>query len=384
MNRNTIIESFKHVFGKVPTILSKAPGRINFIGEHTDYNFGFVLPGAINKYIYFAIRLNNSEEINLYSLDLQEKFSININLQKKISWQWAQYLIGVIAETQKIKSFNLKGFDCVFGGNLPIGAGLSSSAALETGFATALNQVFGLSLTKRDIVNVSQMSEHKHVGIKCGIMDQFASVMGKKGHVFKLDCKTLEYSYYQLKMKKYNLLLINSNIKHSNANNQYSTRRLQCLQGVQILKKYKPDISSLRDVSENLLEDHKSEMPPVVYQKCKYVLDENERVHLCCEYLKKDNLEMVGKILYNGQKGLSEQYKVSCQEIDFLIETAKSKSYILGARMMGGGFGGCTINIIQANYIEQVKNDLSKEYFNKFGVLPAFYKFSLEDGACLI
>lgn len=381
--REKIVETYKNYFSENP-LITTAPGRINLIGEHTDYNLGFVLPGAIDRSIFFATGLNKSNKINLYSVNFNKKYSFHLDKVEVIIKHWANYFIGVIKEIQKIKPFKLQGFNCVFGGNLPTGAGLSSSAAIETGFAVTLNELFGIGLSKQEIIELSQRAEHFYVGTKCGIMDQFACMLGKEGHVFKLDCKSLEYKHYQVKMPDIQLVIVNSHVKHSNSNSEYNNRRRQCEQGVKATRKYFPEVKTLRDVSHNMLIACKRKMDPLIYKRCKYVLDENQRVHECCSFLKNSETEKIGNILFNGHKGLSEEYEVSCPEIDFLVDLAENFTHVYGARMMGGGFGGCTINLVGKNYVQDMIAFFSQAYQKKFGLTPGFYECSLENGVTIL
>jgi galactokinase len=380
MVHDKIYQYYKQLFQEEP-LLASSPGRINLIGEHTDYNEGFVLPGAINKRIYVAIGLNNTKMCNIHALDLKEEHSFPINQQKPVKKQWVNYFIGVLNEIMKEKTFERKGFNCVFGGNLPIGAGLSSSAALETSFATALNELFGIGLSENQIIHLSQKAEHNFVGLQCGIMDQFAAVKGKANHVLKLDCRSLEYTYYPLELQKYKLLIIDSKVKHSLASSEYNVRRKQVEQAVKTIKIQHPEIKALRDISRHLLDQFKHQLPEETYNRCLYVLNENERVHQTCKILEAGNIEEIGDILYKGQQGLSEMYEVSCPEIDFLIEFTRNKPAVVGSRMMGGGFGGCTINLVEKSYAETLKNGALTSYHKKFGIKPAFYEVMLDEGS---
>lgn len=380
MNKDTIYTIYKENFLEEP-LISAAPGRVNIIGEHTDYNQGFVLPGAIDKKIYFAIAKNNTQNINLLAADFNKTYTLNANKLLTHPNHWSNYFIGVIEEIRKIHPFDLKGFNCVFGGNLPTGAGLSSSAALETGFAVAINEIFSIGLSKSETIEICQKAEHNYVGTKCGIMDQFAVMMGKKDHVMQLDCKTLDYEYFPLNSIDYKFVLINSKIQHSLASSEYNIRRAECERGVEILKEHYPAVTSLRDATTEMLKKHEDKLPHSIYKRCKYVINENQRVVRFCKLLKLKELEVAGNILFEGHDGLSRRYEVSCPEIDFLVEHAKTKDYVKGSRMMGGGFGGCTINIIEKNSFEEFQYDFSKIYSEKFNILPDFHEFTLEDGA---
>ncbi|MCL4156523.1 UNVERIFIED_CONTAM: hypothetical protein GTU68_004741, partial [Idotea baltica] len=272
MNTNQIVQLFIKNFKKTPLIV-KSPGRVNLIGEHTDYNEGFVLPAAIDKGIDFAIALNGENYFNLVSCDLDDSCKISINNLDLIEKSWANYLIGVVAQFKE-RGIEIPGFDCVFGGNIPVGAGLSSSAALECGLAVGLNELLSSGISKMDLVKMAQKAEHTYAGVQCGIMDQFASVFGKANHVVRLDCRSLDYDYFPFEMADYQLLLCNTKISHSLASSEYNTRRAECEAGVRILQNHQPNISSLRDVPLELLEVHKDEFEPIVFQRCAYVVAE--------------------------------------------------------------------------------------------------------------
>lgn len=379
MVKDKIYENFKEKFGEKPDLFS-APGRINVIGEHTDYNDGFVLPAAINKRIYFALRKNNTGQCRIHAYDIDEEYSFSTDRKEPVDKTWVNYPLGVIREIFNIKEFNLTGFDCVFGGDLPLGAGLSSSAALETGFAHAIDQVFAVGLKPEQIMHLSQSAEHNFVGMHCGIMDQFAAVYGKKNHVVKLDCKSLESEYYPLHFENYQLILCNSNVQHELASSEYNVRRKQCEEGVKIVKQTHPSVKNLRDVTFEMLEEYQDQMIEEVFDRCLYVLQENERVHDTCEKLQQNDVDAIGNNLYLSHKGLSEMYEVSCDETDFLVEMTKKMEYVKGARMMGGGFGGSTINLVKTDSKEEFENTLGKAYYEKFSIKPDFFEVETDDG----
>ncbi|MDT0686639.1 galactokinase [Autumnicola psychrophila] len=343
-----------------------SPGRINLIGEHTDYNNGLVMPTAIDKKIFFDFRKNESDDnCHIYSLTFDSYFEFNLNDFSKAEDSWKNYLLGVIDEIQKLGK-NLKGFDCIIKSELPIGAGISSSAALECGFAGGLNQLFNLNLSKQDIVELSQRAENNFVGSNCGIMDQFASVMSKKDHIILLDCKTLETEYIPADFKNCKLLLLNTNVSHSIADSEYNTRRAECEEAVRKIQQKYPEATSLREVNFNMLEEFKSELPKKTYQRCIYVLKENARVEKASEAMKSGELKEFGELMYQSHEGLQHNYEVSCPELDFMVEFSRNKDFIYGSRMMGGGFGGCTINLIEADKIEEYSEEISEAYFKKF------------------
>jgi galactokinase len=379
MIKDKIHEKFTERFGEKPDVFS-APGRINLIGEHTDYNDGFVLPAAINKRIYFAIKKNDSGQCRLYANDIGEEYSFSTDQKKPLDKNWVNYPLGVIREMMNIKEFELTGFDCVFGGDLPLGAGLSSSAALETGFAHAINQIFDVGVNPDQIMHLCQKAEHNFAGMQCGIMDQFAAVHGKKDHFVKLDCRSLESEYYPLHFQDYQLILCNSNVQHELASSEYNVRRKQCEEGVKIIMQTYPDVKNLRDVTFEMLEEYQDQMIEEVFNRCLYVLQENERVHDTCEKLQQNDVNAIGQNLYLSHKGLSEMYEVSCDETDYLVDLTKKMEYVLGARMMGGGFGGSTINLVKNDFREEFEDTLAKAYYKKFNIQPDFFEVETDDG----
>lgn len=352
--------------GSENVVIIESPGRINIIGEHTDYNNGFVLPTAIDKKIRFKFKKNDSlHNCHVYSKNFEAGFAINLAHIEPSENQWENYILGVLHEIQKFTD-KVRGFDCVLESDIPIGSGISSSAALECGIAYGLNELFELELSKKTIVELSQRAEHNFVGTKCGIMDQFASVMSKKGHVILLDCQSLEYEYVPIKIEPYKILLLNTNVTHSLASSEYNNRRKECETGVAIIKQKYIEVNSLRDVSEVMLKEFKAFMPPKVFDRCTYVIEEKIRVLKAVEALKNNQLNVLGDLMYETHYGLRDLYEVSCPELDFLVNFSKKYKEIIGARMMGGGFGGCTINIINSENIESFESEVSKAYFDKF------------------
>lgn len=350
-----------------------SPGRINIIGEHTDYNNGFVLPTAIDKKIRFKFKINDTPSTcNVYSTNFNSQFSFDLNEVKPSEQQWENYILGVIYEIQQLSN-KLDGFDCVLDSNIPIGSGISSSAALECGLAYGLNELFNLGFSKLDLVKIGQRAEHNYVGTKCGIMDQFASVMSKAGHVILLDCQSLEYHYVPIQIEPYKILLLNTNVSHNLASGEYNVRRKQCEDGVKIISKKYVEVNSLRDVSPEMLQEFKNELDEITFNRCSYVVNEKVRVLNTVEALKSNKLNIVGENMYKTHEGLSKLYEVSCPELDFLVDFSRSYDKVIGARVMGGGFGGCTINIVHKNFIEQFTNEASEAYFKKFNIkLTAF------------
>lgn len=377
-----IKQAFEARFGQEP-IMVKSPGRVNLIGEHTDYNEGFVLPAAVNAAIYFACKPNDGNAFRFFSYDLNESYEISVENIEKCDKSWANYLLGVIAQFVKAGK-KVQGFDCVFGGNVPIGAGMSSSAAIETGLAFAINHMQQFNYPTIDMVKFSQKAEHEYAGVQCGIMDQFAAMHGKDSHVIKLDCRSLEYELYPLDMTDQLVILVNTGVKHSLASSEYNKRRQECEAGVAIIKKYKPEVNSLRDVSLNLLNAHKDEMNPVVYDRCSYVIEENLRLENACAALEKSDFDTFGQMMYGSHEGLKNKYQVSCPELDQLVDLSKTIDGVLGARMMGGGFGGCTINLVKKEAAANFEKAVVASYKTPDGNAPRIIKVSIEEGTHLI
>jgi galactokinase len=374
-----IHQSFVSRYGSEPLII-RSPGRINLIGEHTDYNDGFVMPASIDKEIFFAIGRADAGKSEVYSLKYDQTYTIDISNPEKVEKpKWANYLLGVIFKLKELK-YIIGEFNCVFGGDVPMGAGMSSSAAMECGFAFALSELFNLEVPKIDIVKLSQWAEHNYAGVKCGIMDQFASVMGKEGHVIVLDCRSLEFHYAPIDLKDYIIVLCDTKVKHSLVDSEYNTRRAECETGVSIIKKYFPAVNSLRDVTVDMLMKHKEELPGKVFNRCYYVVTEIQRVQEAAHALKNDDIETFGRKMYETHKGLSELYEVSCKELDFLVNEAKKFPAVKGARMMGGGFGGCTINIVRRDFVNEFERHLKKAYQKTFNIDMPVYLVNVRGG----
>ncbi|MBN1952941.1 MAG: galactokinase [Bacteroidales bacterium] len=360
--------------------LYQAPGRINLIGEHTDYNDGFVLPAAIDKAIYFGVKKNKVNKLRLFSIDYKESFEISMDELEKTQVHWANYLIGVAVQFNK-RGLKPEGIDCVFGGNIPLGAGLSSSAALECGFAVCLNDQFSYKIPNSELILMAQKAEHEFAGVMCGIMDQFASIFGKEGHVMKLDCRSLDYEYFPLTNNEVDVILCDTRVSHSLASSEYNVRRKECEEGVAILKKQYPEVNALRDASPEMLESVRSGMSENVYLRSHYVVHEVVRVNEACEALLKNDFVTFGQRMYATHDGLSKEYLVSCKELDILVEIARKNPDVLGARMMGGGFGGCTINLIRKGCTEPFIQEVLKEYPAQTGINPIIYRVKISDGA---
>ncbi|MGS2760753.1 galactokinase [Sinomicrobium sp. M5D2P9] len=380
---NKIRSLFTEKHNTTPVVV-QSPGRINIIGEHTDYNDGFVLPGAIDRYIICAVAKNDStDKCSVYAADMEENCTFSLtDVKPSEKGSWKNYVLGVVAEIQKLGS-KLTGFDIVFGGNIPNGSGLSSSAALENSIIYSLNELFGLQLSRKEMMLLSQKAEHNFVGVQCGIMDQFASMQGKEDHVLFLDCRTLDFTPVQIDFGDYELLLINSNVKHSLADSAYNDRRNACETGVKVLQEKFPEIKALRDATEKDLLQVKNLLPGYIYTQCLYVIQENNRVKQAIEAIEQNDIGKLGELLFASHNGLQHQYQVSCPELDFLVEKARETPGILGSRMMGGGFGGCTINIIRKGEADTFVESVRQEYTRTFGKEPDTYRVSLTDGTNL-
>ncbi|WP_092466857.1 galactokinase [Winogradskyella thalassocola] len=381
MNKKLIKEvnrSFEKYF-KTKPLLVFSPGRINLIGEHTDYNEGFVFPAAINKGIVLAIEKSDFEVSKVFALNKDEVYEFGLGEIKPLKdGGWRNYILGVISELQKL-GFEIGNFDAVFAGDIPGGAGMSSSAALENSFVYGLNELFKLGLSKTEMIVVSQKAEHNYAGVKCGIMDQYASMFGVKKSALLLDCRTVESKPFKIDFGDYKLMLINTNVKHDLSETAYNDRRSVCE-----MVSEKLNVKALRDVLLKELEPVKSEITESDYQKVSYIIEENSRVQSFSEAIKEHNLELLGQLLYQSHDGLSEKYKVSCVELDFLVNETKKNKNILGARMMGGGFGGCTINLILKSEFKKFKKDISKKFKSEFGQACSVYSVKLSQGTHVV
>jgi galactokinase len=357
----------------------RSPGRINLIGEHTDYNNGFVLPASVDKAVYFVIAPREDDKIILHASDLDETYSFSLDNIPQSEKSWPKYQIGVVDQLRKA-GYHIGGFQATFGGDVPLGAGMSSSAALECCLLFALSEIFDLKLDRLTIVKLGQKVENEYVGLQSGIMDQFASAFGKEECVIRLDCRSLEYAYFPFKMQDYLLVLCNTNVKHSLADSEYNTRRLECEKGVSILQKYAPEIKSLRDATPELVERHKDELGEVVYRRCKFMTEEILRVQQACDLLVRNDMENFGKKMYATHSGLQHEYEVSCPELDFLVEQTLDNPAVLGARMMGGGFGGCTINLVRKEAVDSFENDIKAAYKREYDIDLPCYRVKITDG----
>jgi len=373
-----ITEDFINRFHKKPALFM-APGRINLIGEHTDYNEGFAMPAAIDKHFIFAMAPSGNDRCNVFSKDLQEGVTFSL-YDLNPGEAWINYLMGVIDAFQR-RGLAVRGIDCVFGGDIPAGGGMSSSAALCCGFGFAINEIFKLGISRLEVAKIAQSAEHHFVGAMVAIMDQYASLFSKKDSVLLLDCKTLSHQHLPFNFPDYEILLVDSTIKHSLASSAYNDRRESCENGVHLLNKKNPTVHSLRDVSRVMLFEQQDELGEEIFVKCLYVVEENIRTQRAAELLKTGDLKGFGDLMYQTHWGLSQAYDVSCPELDFLVSLAEElRSEVIGSRMMGGGFGGCTINIIQKERVSVFKEMVLAEYFATFKKEPGFYSVKLSDG----
>ncbi len=379
-----IIRKFENLHKQKPSIVVRAPGRINLIGEHVDYNDGFVLPAAIDKAVFFAATLRDDRECHFYAENFKMSFSCHLDKLEKSRNSWPNYLMGVIDEVQKAGHHIKSGFNVVFGGNIPNGAGVSSSAAIEGGMARLLDALFDLNIPIMEHVKLTQRAENRFVGVNCGIMDMFASIMGCNNSCIKIDCRTLEYEYFYFDAKDHTIILCDTGVKHSLVDSEYNIRRQECETGVNILKAYHPDIIALRDVNITQLEALKDLFTPVVYQRCKFVIEEINRVELACNALIDKQLGTFGELMYQSHEGLQYEYQVSCPELDFLVDLTRAMNYVEGARMMGGGFGGCTINIVQKHAARQFIAFMQHAYKETYLRELPCHEVSLTDGVSVV
>ncbi len=380
----TTSEHFKTIFQQEPEAVFLSPGRINIIGEHVDYNDGFVLPAAINKYICFAVSVSQTNQCSWVAKDLNESYQFNWKDElKPVDNMWANYMLGVLHQLKE-RNLPLKGINIVFSSTIPMGAGLSSSAALECGFGYALNKLFRLGLSRREIAVIGQKAEHTFVGVKCGIMDQFASVFGKKNKVIKLDCTSLEHEYHSADFKKYSLLLIDSNVKHTHLTSGYNTRREEVEKGLAIIKNRFADVKTFRDCTEEQLNELRDALGETLYKRCHFVANEIRRVNEAVYALDRNNFDQLGQLMFETHEGLSKGYEVSCEEVDFLVDFARNEKQVIGSRMMGGGFGGCSINLIEKGSEEALFDRISTAYLQQFGIQLNHYKVKIAKGTAKV
>ena len=371
----------KHFDGQTGNVYA-SPGRINLIGEHTDYNGGFVFPGAIDKGIMCEIRPNGTNKVMAYSIDLKDRVEFDIDDEEGPKASWARYLYGIVQEMKK-RGVDVKGFNTAFAGDVPLGAGLSSSAALESCYAYALNDLFGENkVSKWDMVLAGQATEHNYCGVNCGIMDQFASVFGMEGKLMRLNCRSREFEYFPFDPKGYRLVLVDSVVKHELASSAYNDRRKSCENVVAALQKKYPEktIETLRDADWDMLNAVKDEVSEEDMKRATFVLGEKDRVLAVCDALNAGDYETVGKKMYETHHGLSKEYEVSCEELDYLNDIAREDG-VTGSRIMGGGFGGCTINLVKEDLYDHFIADVKKKYAERYGKEPKIYDVVIKDGS---
>lgn len=371
--KTRIHQQFDQHFGGDGTFYASS-GRINLIGEHTDYNGSFVFPGAIDKCIMAEIRKNDTDKVRVFSLDIDEYAEFGLQEQDAPSQSWARYIFGVCREVQK-RGGVIGGFDAAFAGDVPLGAGLSSSAALESTFAFALNDMWNLGIDKFELARIGQSTEHNYCGVKCGIMDQFASVMGKKGHLMRLDCRSMDFEYFPFDPKGYKLVLVDSRVKHELAGSPYNDRRNSCENVAKTI-----GVEFLREATMEQLQAVKDKVSAEDYMRAEYVIGETQRVLDVCEALEKGDYETVGAKMYETHWGMSKLYEVSCEELDFLATLAKECG-VTGCRIMGGGFGGCTINLVKDELYDAFIARAKADFNAKYGHEPQIYPVVISDGA---
>ena len=372
-----VVKNFSEIFPESPKLYF-SPGRINLIGEHIDYNDGFVMPAAVDKGIYYAIAENHTDTIHFYALDFDEQYIVSIHDIKNNN-SWRNYVLSIVNEISLLGS-SIRGFNCVFGGDIPRGSGMSSSAAVEGGLAFALNEMFAIGLNRVELALLCQRAEHNFPNVQCGIMDQFANMLGKKDHVMLLDCKSLQHEYFPLLKEGYKIVLINSKVQHSLAAGEYNLRRQRCEQGLTILRSLLP-IQSFRDIATvDEMEIGRSSMPVEVYNCCKYVVEEIGRTKKAAALLQLNDMKAFGNLMYATHEGLSKLYEVSCAELDFLVDQAKQFPAVIGSRLMGGGFGGCTINIVEEDGVDDFIGQTILAYQELFAINAEAYIVATSDG----
>lgn len=373
---------FKQLFDKHPLLIRSA-GRVNFLGEHANFNSGLTLTAAINRDIMVAIAPNQDSVCNLHSFDRVESFSFSLDKFEKNHKSWTNYVMAVIQEFQKA-GFEVKGFDAVFGGQLPIGVGLASSAALEAAFAFAINHIFNLNIDNITLAKIAQKAEEHFIGIECDIMDQFTCMLAKQKQAIKLDCLSLDHQYVPCQIKGYSFVICNSKVSRTHSVQDYQSRREQCKQGIEIINQDELFVNSIRDISPEMLYQHKRKLDPIVYKRCHFVIHENIRVEKAVHFLEVGNWKAFGEILYQSHYGLRDEYEMSCPELDFLVALTESNEQVLGARMTGGGFGGCTINIVKTDSLESFATNMKEAYLEEFDRVLDVFAVDLADGVSLI
>jgi galactokinase len=373
---------FRSRFGAAPLVV-RSPGRVNLIGEHTDYNDGLVLPAAVDRAITLAVAKGAGRRCRLHAADLGDEHESDGHALARSDKLWPNYLLGVVAQLRG-RGIDVPAFDCAFGGDIPLGAGMSSSAAIEAGLAFALNELFVLGLDRVTLARIAQAAEHEFVGVRCGIMDQFVNLFGAADRALKLDCRSLEYELVPFAFADVRIVLCDTGVKHALASSEYNLRRQECEAGVSALRRAEPAIRSLRDVDPGLLDAHRAELDPVVYRRCRFVLDENARLLAGCADLARGDLAAFGERMFGSHAGLRDDYEVSCPELDALVEIARPLPGVLGARMMGGGFGGCTINLVRADAVASFASVVEREYRRRFGRDSRVFVTAIAGGTAIV
>jgi galactokinase len=379
-----VTQKFQEIFSSQAALLVRSPGRVNLIGEHTDYNNGFVLPAAVDKAIYMAVERRRDDDVQLFAMDLDQSYrgSLRPPLTQS-ALHWPNYILGIVGQLRNL-GLTVGGFNCVFAGDIPLGAGMSSSAALENAIIFSLNQLFGLGLDPMTMVRLSQKAENEFVGLQCGIMDMFASMFGRKDQVIRLDCQSLEYTYFPFRTEGLRLLLLDTQVEHSLASSEYNVRRQQCEAGVKLVQRQHPSVRSLRDVSLEMLNTLVAPADELIYRRCSFVVEENARVVAGTEDLQRGDLAAFGRKMYASHEGLSRKYEVSCVESDWLVDQLRDAGGVLGARQMGGGFGGCTINLVQADTIEALVERIAPLYRKAMNRELKWYIGQIENGTSVV
>ena len=379
-----INRTFREIFETAPTLNARAPGRANIIGEHTGYNGGFVLPGGIDRNIYTAASKSHNNIVNVYSYDFKKKISFNIDkLEYDDQNRWINYQKGVINEL-KSAGYEFSGFNMVIGGDIPVAAGLSSSAAVELAAAVTIRHLFRLKISSIELAKLCQRAENNFVGVKCGIMDQFASALARQDHAILLDCKTLKYEYIPIDLTDVLIVLCNTNKKRELVDSEYNRRKQECGSGAAFFKKFDNKIEFLRDVPGHLFEEKRSELSENIRKRCEHVIYENKRVVNCVKAFKKNYLADAGKLLFESHYSLKDLYEVSCRELDILVTIAEASIGSYGSRMMGAGFGGCTINLVSRQNIDEFSHRINYEYFKSTNIQPDIYICKTENGAGIL
>jgi len=368
----------------IQQVVVESPGRINLIGEHIDYNGGHVLPGAIDKKITVRIHKVDGMTCTVRSENLNRDFSFNLDAVRPSKVEWENYILGVVHHIQALRPGSLGAFACEIDSDLPIGSGISSSAALECGMAKGLNELFEVGLSDRQLISLSRDAEHSYVGTKCGIMDQFAVVMGKKDQLLLLDCQTLDHRYIKAEFDPYGIVLLNTNVSHNLASGEYNTRREECETALEVIRKKYPQYQFLCDVPLEVLYELRAGLPRKSFERALFAVEENQRTLRTAKAMEKRSFHEVGACLYDSHKGLRELFEVSCEELDFLVDLSKENEHVLGARMMGGGFGGCTINLVHKDYMDRFIAASKKAYESRFNREMIPIKIAVDDGVTIL